>query len=87
MYAAFEPLLNSGKVELLDHPKLVQQFIGLIRKGEKIDHASGDHDDHANAAAGALVLAAREEQRAYMVDFSTGKILTERELWKRGLLK
>src|SRR5215831_5305785 len=52
LYAAFEPLLNSGRVELLDHPKLLQQLIGLVRKGEKIDHASGDHDDHANSVAG-----------------------------------
>lgn len=59
LYAALEPLLNSGQVELLDNPKLFQQLIGLVRKGEKIDHASGDHDDHSNAAAGALVLMAR----------------------------
>jgi len=85
LYAAFEPLLNSGKVELLDHPKLLQQLIGLIRKGEKIDHASGDHDDHANAAAGVLVLT-QVDRSAYAVNFLTGKILTDHELWKRGLL-
>jgi len=55
IYASLEPLINSGQVELLDHPKLFPQLIGLIRKGEKIDHANGDHDDHANAAAGCLV--------------------------------
>jgi hypothetical protein len=87
LYAAFEPLLNSGKVELLDHLKLVQQFIGLVRKGEKIDHASEDHDDHANAAAGAVVLAALADRHAvWMVNFVTGKVLTERELLQRGLL-
>jgi hypothetical protein len=57
IYSAFEPLLNSGQVELLDHPKLMQQLIGLVRKGEKIDHQSGEHDDWSNAAAGGLVLA------------------------------
>jgi len=56
LYAALEPVLNSGQVELLDHPKLFPQLIGLIRKGEKIDHVNGEHDDHSNAAAGALVL-------------------------------
>ena len=56
LYAALEPLLNSGQVELLDHPKLFSQLIGLMRKGEKIDHTSGEHDDHANACAGALTL-------------------------------
>ena len=87
IYAAFEPLLNSGRVELLDHPRLMQQLIGLIRKGEKIDHASGDHDDHANSAALALVLVTQAHQNVpYMVDFRTGKILTERELWQRGMI-
>jgi hypothetical protein len=87
VYAAFEPLLNSGKVELLDYAKLLQQFIGLVRKGEKIDHASGDHDDHANAAAGVVVLASQAHRHAvWMVNFITGEVLTERELWKRGLL-
>ena len=70
LYAAFEPLLNSGRVELLDHPKLVQHFLGLVRKGEKIDHAPGEHDDHCNAAAGALVLAASQaSQQAVMVSY------------------
>ena len=68
LYAAFEPLLNSGRVELLDLSKLMQQLIGLVRKGEKIDHASGEHDDFSNAAAGACVLAASvAHQRAYMI--------------------
>jgi Phage Terminase len=67
IYAAFEPLLNSGRVELLDHPKLLQQFIGLVRKGEKIDHSSGEHDDHSNAAALACVLAAASPQQARMI--------------------
>jgi hypothetical protein len=57
IYASFEPLLNAGAIEMLDIPKLAQQFIGLIRKGLKIDHPSGEHDDHANSSAGALVLA------------------------------
>ncbi len=75
IYSAFEPLLNSGRVELLDHPKLLQQFIGLVRKGEKIDHASGEHDDHANAAAGAVTAVAEQKARggAYMFNFMTGE--------------
>ncbi len=59
LYAALEPLLNSGRCELLDHPKLMQQLIGLVRRGEKIDHTSGEHDDHSNAAAGVLVMVSR----------------------------
>jgi hypothetical protein len=56
LYSALEPLLNSGQVELLDHPTLLTQLIGLVRKGEKIDHVNGEHDDWSNAASGALVL-------------------------------
>jgi hypothetical protein len=57
IYGAFEPLLNAGEIEMLDLPKLTQQLIGLVLKGNKIDHPSGEHDDHANAAAGAIVSA------------------------------
>jgi hypothetical protein len=56
------PLLNSGKVELLDLPRLATQFVGLERRTarggrDSIDHAPGAHDDMANAAAGALLIA------------------------------
>jgi len=57
LYASFEPLINSGSVELLDVPKIFAQLLGLIRKGSKIDHAPSEHDDWANAAAGAIYLA------------------------------
>jgi hypothetical protein len=64
------PLLNSGKVELLDHPRLIAQFCGLERRTarsgkDSIDHAPGGHDDVANAVAGALVFAA-EDKSAWM---------------------
>ncbi len=63
IYAAIEPLLNSGQVELLDQPKLFGQLIGLIRRGEKIDHPGSEHDDHSNSAAGAVTLAHRDGSR------------------------
>jgi hypothetical protein len=54
------PLLNSGKVELLDHPRLVSQLCGLERRTarggrDSIDHPPGQHDDIANAVAGAVL--------------------------------
>jgi hypothetical protein len=56
LYEAFEPKLNAGLVELLDVPKLQEQLLTLVVKGSgRIDHMSGDHDDWANAAAGAIV--------------------------------
>lgn len=54
--------LNAARVELLDLPTLRAQLVGLERRvgrsgKDSIDHAPGAHDDLANAAAGALVLA------------------------------
>jgi hypothetical protein len=56
------PLLNSGRVQLLDNKRLITQLHGLERRTarggkDSIDHGPGRHDDVANAAAGALVLA------------------------------
>ena len=55
------PLLNSGKIELLDHKRLASQLCGLERRTarggrDSIDHGPGAHDDIANAALGALLL-------------------------------
>lgn len=63
IYRDLLPLLNSGKVELLDLPRLTAQLCGLERRTarggrDSIDHAPLAHDDIANAAAGALVLVA-----------------------------
>lgn len=56
------PLLNSGGAALLDDDRLISQLVALerhtARSGrDSIDHPPGGHDDLANAAAGALVLA------------------------------
>lgn len=60
LYKALLPRLNSGQVELLDHPKLRAQLAGLERRTARggrdtIDHRPGGHDDLINAAA--IVLA------------------------------
>jgi hypothetical protein len=62
LYREFLAPLNSGRVELLDHPRLVSQLCALERRTarggrESIDHPPNGHDDIANAAAGALTLA------------------------------
>ena len=64
IYREVLPLLNSGRVELLEHPRLHAQLLGLERHTSRggrdsIDHGPGGHDDVANAAAGALVAAAQ----------------------------
>ena len=56
-------LLNSGKVELLDNQRLINQLCQLERRTarggrDSIDHPPGAHDDLANSSLGALLLAA-----------------------------
>jgi hypothetical protein len=58
LYEALEPRLNAHRVVLLDVPALEQQLLGLIWKGGRITHPSGEHDDFANAVAGAVEAAA-----------------------------
>ena len=65
----FREFLNSGRIELLDHPRLIDQLIGLERRTSRagkdtIDHMPGGHDDIANAVAGAAVLAVHAATRA-----------------------
>jgi len=63
IYIDLLPMLNSGRVALLDHPKLVAQLCGLERRTARgtgrdvVDHAPNSHDDLINGASGALVLA------------------------------
>jgi hypothetical protein len=56
LYEALEPRINAGEVELLDQPKLVEQLLTLVRRGSRVDHQAGDHDDWSNAAAGVVNL-------------------------------
>jgi hypothetical protein len=57
LYQSLLPLINSRRVDLLDHPKLINQLIGLERRTarggrDSIDHMPGGHDDLCNAVAG-----------------------------------
>jgi hypothetical protein len=56
IYDALEPKLNAGEIELLEITELQEQLLTLIVRNGRIDHQPGDHDDYANAAAGALWL-------------------------------
>jgi hypothetical protein len=62
LYQSLLSMLNSRTVALLQQDRLRRQLLGLERRtgrGGKdvIDHGRGQHDDVANAAAGALVMA------------------------------
>ena len=63
IYTGFLPALNSGRVELLDDPRLVSQLLSLERRTarggrDSVDHPVGGRDDCANAVAGVLVAVA-----------------------------
>jgi len=65
IYGELLPLLNSGRLELLDHARLAAQLCNLERRTSRggrdsIDHPPHAHDDVANAVAGALVACAGE---------------------------
>lgn len=91
LYLELLPLMNAGRVVLLDLPDLLRELRGLERRRgtagrDRVDHMRGAHDDRANAVAGALVLAAgRDDQVAAEVRswaLSTGD---ERNRWPAGL--
>jgi hypothetical protein len=57
LYVDLLPLINSRRIELLDHPKLISQLCSLERctaRGgrDSIDHPPNAHDDLANVCAG-----------------------------------
>ncbi len=66
IYLTLLPMLNSRRIELLDHTRLTGQLCALERftgrsGKDSINHAPGAHDDVINAAAGALVMAAQRK--------------------------
>ena len=63
VYLSALPLFNTARVRLLDNLKLVNQISSLQRHTgssgkQRVDHPKNGHDDLANAACGAIVLAA-----------------------------
>jgi hypothetical protein len=61
LYQGLLPLLNSGRIVLPNHDKLIRQIVSLERRvarsgRETIDHPVRGHDDEANAVAGAAEL-------------------------------
>lgn len=82
LYGELLPALNSGKLELLDHQRLLAQLGSLERRTSRsgrdsIDHGPGGHDDLANSAAGALLSAlARPVAKIRTEDFIIGAPLS-----------
>jgi hypothetical protein len=65
LYLELLPRINARAVVLLDTPDLLRELRGLERRRggagrDRVDHRPGEHDDLANAAAGALVAVGEE---------------------------
>jgi hypothetical protein len=61
LYLSALPLSNSGRLELPDNPRLINQICNLERKTarggrDSIDHPIGGHDDAANCVLGLATL-------------------------------
>ena len=62
--------INSGCVVLLDHSELLRELRGLERRRgtqgrDRVDHGRAGHDDLANSALGAVVLAGQLKHRRF----------------------
>jgi hypothetical protein len=62
LYKELLPLINAGRVSLLNHERMINQLCSLERRVQRsgkdsINHPDHGHDDLINAAAGAVVLA------------------------------
>ena len=79
LYIDLLAAINSRRVDLLDHARLLSQLCGLERRvsragKDSIDHAPGAHDDLANCVAG-LVAAALSKHGGYTLEpFQPGYI-------------
>ena len=68
IYRSALPLINAGRCELLDEPRLISQLCALERRTarggrDSIDHPPRGHDDVANAACGAMVAVEQRQSR------------------------
>jgi hypothetical protein len=72
LYRDLLPVLNSGRVQLLDIKRLRGQFTGLDRRTarggqDSIDHAKGAHDELANVTAGVLLMVNEQQRKPEVV--------------------
>jgi hypothetical protein len=72
IYLDVLPLFTAGRARLPDNQRLIHQFVGLERRTfrsgrDRVDHPAGAHDDCANSAAGALVLAADAKHQPIII--------------------
>ncbi len=86
IFAELLPLLNAGRVGLLDNKRLIDQLVALERRTsfggkDSIGHADhrNAHDDVANAAAGSILLTTAKRGVAHVFDYSGRPLRCDRE--------
>ena len=72
LYLDLLPVINSGRVSLLDHPKLVSQLCALERRTarsgrDSMNSPPNAHEDLANCVAGAIDLAQPRVEREFVL--------------------
>jgi hypothetical protein len=72
LYRELLPSINSARIELLDHPRMVSQMLGLERRTarggrDSIDHGPQGHDDLANVVAGVNYLVEKKRAEAFFI--------------------
>ena len=82
IYLNFLPMVSNGSVELLDEKRLRSQLTGLERRARSggkdlITHYQGGHDDLANAAAGACVMASEMGGGEAYIGFSEHSVFPD----------
>jgi hypothetical protein len=87
LYQAVLPRLNSGTVDLLDHPRAIAQLCSLERRTarggrDSIDHAPGAHDDLANAVAGVVATLVTAQSYDSSLDWVSGPGVDARDAWQ-----
>ena len=81
-YLEAEPFFAQGRIDLVDHPKLIRELKTLERRpraGGKVlvDHPHGSHDDYANALA--LTVVAASPERAPFQIWIAGESLSDED--------
>jgi hypothetical protein len=88
LYRDLLPVINAGRVELLDLPRLVAQLCSLERRTarggrDSIDHPPNAHDDFANAVAGVVAVALNAAAGlAAISDASWNQILSDVDAYR-----
>ena len=72
LYRELLPSINSARIELLDHSRMVSQMLGLERRTarggrDSIDHGPQGHDDLANVVAGVNYLVEKKRAEAFFI--------------------